>query len=159
MTIDIIAVGKLSENYLKEGIDTYKNYMTPRIMMNLMEVKEEKIPKNPSKRDIEKVKIAESSRLMEMTNNKAFIVALTPEGTMKKSEGFASMIENAKSRGFSRIVFWIGGSHGISEDAKRKAHLKLSLSKLTFPHQLTRLILAEQVFRALKISNNEPYHK
>ena len=159
MTIDIIAVGKLSESYLKEGIDTYKNYMTPRITLNQVEVKEEKIPKNPSTTDIEKVKQEESRRLLDATPDKAFIIALTPEGSMKKSEAFASMIEDAKSHGFSRIVFWIGGSHGISESVKRKAHIKLSLSKLTFPHQLTRLILSEQIFRALKISNNESYHK
>ena len=159
MNIEIIAVGKISDAYIKEGIDIYKNYMTPRITLTQREVKEEKIPKSASAKDIEKVKSAESERLLEATNEKAFIIALTPEGSMKKSEPFASMIEDIKSRGFSQIVFWIGGSHGISETIKKKAHMQFSLSKLTFPHQLTRLILAEQVFKALKISNNESYHK
>jgi 23S rRNA (pseudouridine1915-N3)-methyltransferase len=159
LNIEIIAVGKISDAYIKEGIDIYKNYMAPRITLTQKEVKEDKIPKSASAKDIENVKLAESKRLLEATNDKAFIIALTPEGSMKKSERFASMIEDIKSRGFSQIVFWIGGSHGISETIKKKAHMQFSLSKLTFPHQLTRLILAEQVFKALKISNNESYHK
>lgn len=159
MTIDLIAVGKMSSGYLKEGIDTYRRYLHPRWTLREKEVKEARIPKNASPKDIENVMDEESRALMDATDPDAFIIALTPEGKMRDSLSFAKMIEDISDRGYKHIVFWIGGSHGISDSYKKKAHMRLSLSKLTFPHQLTRLVLTEQLFRALKILNNEPYQK
>lgn len=159
MTIDLISVGKISSTYLKEGIETYRRYLHPRWTLREKEVKEARIPKNASPKDIENVKEEESKALMEATGPDAFIIALTPDGRMCDSLSFANMIEDIADRGYRYIAFWIGGSHGISDSYKRKAHMRLSLSKLTFPHQLTRLIISEQLFRALKILNNDPYHK
>ena len=159
MTIDLISVGRISSTYLKEGIETYRRYMHPRWTLREKEVKEARIPKNASPKDIEKVKREESDALLNATSPDAFIIALTPEGRMRDTLSFAKMIEDISDRGYKHIAFWIGGSHGISESHKKKAHMRMSLSKLTFPHQLTRLIISEQLFRALKILNNEPYQK
>ncbi|MFW6298138.1 MAG: 23S rRNA (pseudouridine(1915)-N(3))-methyltransferase RlmH [Bacillota bacterium] len=159
LTIELIAVGKMQNRDLKSAIDTYRRYLHPRWALKETEVKEARLPKNASEKDIERLKEEESKALLNATNDDAYIIALAIEGTMQDSERFAQSIREIAEQGFKHIVFWIGGSHGIHDAYKKKAHMRLSLSSMTFPHQLTRLLISEQLFRALKILSNETYHK
>ncbi|MFW6285456.1 MAG: 23S rRNA (pseudouridine(1915)-N(3))-methyltransferase RlmH, partial [Bacillota bacterium] len=148
LTIDLIAVGKMQNKDLKAAIETYRRYLHPRWALREKEVKEARLPKNASEKDIEHVKEEESKALLDATDDDAFIIALAVEGKMHDSVQFARTIQEIGERGYRHIVFWIGGSHGIHNDYKKKAHMRLSLSKMTFPHQLTRLMISEQLFRA-----------
>ena len=159
LKITIIAVGKLKEKYLKEGIAEYSKRLSRFCDLNIIEVADEQAPENLSSAQEEQVKKREAERILKRVSSGSFLIVLDVKGKKLDSEGFASKLKSLFLSGNSNITFVIGGSLGLDGELLRKADFSLSLSDMTFPHQLTRLILLEQLFRAFKIINGEPYHK
>lgn len=159
MNITIVCVGKIKEKYFTSAIDEYKKRMSRFAKFNIIEVADEKIPENPSQKEIDSVKDKEGHAILsKLKNNSSHVIALCIEGTELTSEQFAEKIARI-SMISSNIVFIIGGSLGLSEDVKNIADFKLSFGRMTLPHQLMRVVLSEQIYRAFKINNNENYHK
>lgn len=159
MNITIVTVGKLKEKYLKQGIDEYMKRLTSYTKMDIIELPDEKAPEVLSATEMLQVKAKEGERILAKIHPDAHVIALAIEGKMKTSEELAERIDHLATYGKSKIVFVIGGSLGLSEDVMKRADESLSFSKMTFPHQLMRLILVEQVYRAFRIVRGEPYHK
>lgn len=159
MNISILTVGKLKEKYFKQGIDEYAKRLGPYAKVTIMEVTDEKAPENLSEAEIEQVKRSEGERLLKKLPDHAYAIALAIKGKQMPSEDFAAKIQELATYGHSDIAFIIGGSNGLSDEVLSRADFQLSFSKFTFPHQLMRLILIEQIYRAFKIMRNEPYHK
>lgn len=159
MQITIIAVGKLKEKYLKMGIEEYLKRLSAYAKVEIVEVADEKAPENLSEGDMLRVKEKEGERILGAIKNGQHVVALAIDGEMWPSEKLADKLDTWATYGKSSIAFVIGGSLGLSEGVLKRADDKLSFSKMTFPHQLMRLILVEQVYRGFKIIKGEPYHK
>jgi len=159
VNISIISVGKLKEKYLKAGIEEYTKRLGSYAKIAEIEVADEKAPEQLSEADMEIVKKKEADRILAKVSPDAYVIALAIDGKMKSSEGLAKDIESLMTYGRSKIVFVIGGSLGLHEEVLKRADEKLSFSKMTFPHQLMKLILVEQIYRAFRIMKNEPYHK
>ncbi|MCZ2259062.1 23S rRNA (pseudouridine(1915)-N(3))-methyltransferase RlmH [Sporosarcina sp. G11-34] len=159
MNITIVTVGKLKEKYLKMGIDEYAKRLGAYAKVSLVEVADEKAPESLSEADMEIVKKKEADRILAKVGADAYVIALVIEGKMKTSEELAAGIESLMTYGRSKVVFVIGGSLGLHSSVVNRADELLSFSKMTFPHQVMKLILLEQVYRAFKIIKNEPYHK
>lgn len=159
MNISIVTVGKLKEKYLKQGIEEYTKRLGPFAKIDVIEVPDEKAPENLSETEMEQVKKAEGDRILSKISPDAHVIALAINGKMKSSEQLAHDLDQLATYGKSKIAFVIGGSLGLSHDVLQRANDTLSFSKMTFPHQLMRLILVEQVYRAFKINRGEPYHK
>ncbi|WP_313770662.1 23S rRNA (pseudouridine(1915)-N(3))-methyltransferase RlmH [Bacillus sp. S/N-304-OC-R1] len=159
MNISIITVGKLKEKYLKQGIDEYLKRLSAYAKMEIIEVSDEKAPEELSETEMLQVKQKEGERILGKINPDAHVIALAIEGKMKSSEELADTLDKLATYGKSKVAFVIGGSLGLSEDVLKRADEKLSFSKMTFPHQLMKLILLEQVYRAYRINRGEPYHK
>ncbi|ANU09393.1 23S rRNA (pseudouridine(1915)-N(3))-methyltransferase RlmH [Planococcus antarcticus DSM 14505] len=159
MNISIISVGKLKEKYLKSGIEEYIKRLGSYSKINEIEVADEKAPEQLSDADMEIVKKKEADRILAKISPDAYVIALAIDGKMKTSEQLAKDIESLMTYGRSKIVFVIGGSLGLHDEVLKRADEKLSFSKMTFPHQLMKLILVEQVYRAFRIMKGEPYHK
>ena len=159
MNISIISVGKLKEKYLKSGIEEYTKRLGSYTKINEIEVADEKAPEQLSDADMEIVKKKEAERILAKIAPDAYVIALAIDGKMKTSEQLAKDIESLMTYGRSKIVFVIGGSLGLHDEVLKRADEKLSFSKMTFPHQLMKLILVEQVYRAFRIMKGEPYLK
>ncbi|WP_264804189.1 23S rRNA (pseudouridine(1915)-N(3))-methyltransferase RlmH [Cytobacillus sp. NCCP-133] len=159
MNISIITVGKLKEKYLKQGIDEYLKRLSAYAKMDIIEVSDEKAPEELSETEMIQVKQKEGERILTKIHLDAHVIALAIEGKMKSSEELADTLDKLATYGKSRIAFVIGGSLGLSQEVLQRADEKLSFSKMTFPHQLMKLILLEQVYRAFRINRGEPYHK
>lgn len=159
MNIQIVSVGKLKEKYLKMGIEEYTKRLGAYAKIELVEVADEKAPENLSEADMEIVKKKESDRILAKIGLDTYVIALAIEGKMKSSEQLANDIESLMTYGRSKIAFVIGGSLGLHEDVMKRSDEKLSFSKMTLPHQLMKLVLVEQVYRAFRIMKGEPYHK
>lgn len=159
MNISIISVGKLKEKYLKSGIEEYTKRLGSYTKISEIEVADEKAPEQLSEADMEIVKKKEADRILAKISPDAYVIALAIDGKMKTSEQLAKDIESLMTYGRSKIVFVIGGSLGLHDEVLKRADEKLSFSKMTFPHQLMKLILVEQVYRAFRIMKGEPYHK
>lgn len=159
MNITIITVGKLKEKYLKQGIDEYMKRMSAYAKMEIMELPDEKAPETLSEIEMLQIKEKEGQRILAKVNPDAHVIALAIEGKMKTSEELADTLDKLATYGKSKITFIIGGSLGLSKEVMQRADEALSFSKMTFPHQLMRLILVEQVYRAYRINRGEPYHK
>lgn len=159
MNISILAVGKLKEKYLKSGIDEYLKRLTSYARIEIIEIPDEKAPEELSASEMEQVKQKEGERLLSKLSQDTYVIALAIDGKMKSSEELADTIDKLATYGKSKIAFIIGGSLGLSNEVLQRADEKLSFSKMTFPHQLMRLILLEQIYRAFRINRNEPYHK
>lgn len=157
MKINIIAVGKIKEKYLKEAIDEYKKRLSKFCSLNIMEI-DECVAKVENDANIKKSIDDESKSIISKIKNE-YIIALDIDGKEYSTLELSDKINDIKLKGVSEISFIIGGSYGLSETIKKRADLRLSFSKLTFPHQLFRVILLEQIYRVFKIENNEPYHK
>jgi 23S rRNA (pseudouridine1915-N3)-methyltransferase len=157
--IHIISVGKLKEKYLMQGIDEYKKRLSSYAKVDITEVPDEKAPEHLSEQEMEQIKQREGERILAKIPNDAYVIALAIEGKMKSSEQFAASIDKLATYGKSKIAFIIGGSLGLSKQVMQRADEALSFSKMTFPHQLMRLILLEQIYRAFRINRGEPYHK
>ena len=161
MKISIIAVGKIKEKYLKEAIDEYTKRLSKFCSLNIIEINES-IAKVENDANINKVIEEEGLEILSKINslsNNAFIFALDIDGKELSTIELHKKISDIKLNGISEFIFIIGGSYGLSNKVKSIANLRLSFSKLTFPHQLFRVILLEQIYRVFKIDNNEPYHK
>lgn len=159
MNITIITVGKLKEKYLKQGIDEYLKRLTAYAKVEIIELPDEKAPETLSDVEMLQIKDKEGERILSKINPDAHVIALAIEGKMKTSEELADTIDKLGIYGKSKITFIIGGSLGLSQEVMKRSDEALSFSKMTFPHQLMRLILVEQVYRAYRILRNEPYHK
>ena len=150
--IKIITVGSIKEKYLKEGIEEYKKRISKYTNLEIIEVKDEGLVEEKKAIELEAIKIEKH------IGDKDYIITMEIDGNEYSSPEFAEKIRNILIEN-SNITFIIGGSYGLSDNIKKKANLHLSFSKLTFPHQLFRIILLEQIYRAYKINNNESYHK
>lgn len=159
MTIRILCVGKIKEAFYRDAIAELMKRMGRYATTEIIEVAEEKAPDGLSQAEKEQILANEGERLLGKTDERDHIIALCIEGKKLTSEAFAAHIRTAMLAGKSRIVFIIGGSFGLHPSVKRRADMLLSFSDMTFPHQLFRVMLSEQIYRAFKISNNEPYHK
>ncbi|WHY61839.1 23S rRNA (pseudouridine(1915)-N(3))-methyltransferase RlmH [Cytobacillus firmus] len=159
MNISIITVGKLKEKYLKQGIDEYLKRLSAYAKMDIIEVPDEKAPEELSETEMIQVKQKEGERILAKIHPDAHVIALAIEGKMKSSEELADNLDKLATYGKSKVAFVIGGSLGLSQEVLQRADDKLSFSKMTFPHQLMKLILLEQVYRAFRINRGEPYHK
>lgn len=156
MKINIIAVGELKEKFLTEACKEYLKRISRFHAINIITIDEEKLPKMPSEADISKCLVKEGAKIEK--HIKGFLVVLDVLGEQLDSVKFSKIIENS-ALNFDTITFVIGGSYGISEHIKKLANLRISFSKMTFPHQLFRVMLLEQIYRATTISNNILYHK
>jgi len=158
MKITIISVGKMKERYLVEGIQEYTKRLSKYTKLEYIEVKDEKAPENLSEKDIEIIKNIEAERIIPKLKD-SYVISLSIKGNQLTSEQLAKKIEDIKTYSSSHITFIIGGSLGLSDKILKKSDYHLSFSNMTFPHQLMRLILLEQIYRSFRINNNEPYHK
>ncbi len=159
MKITIVSVGKLKEKYLKQGIAEYVKRLGAYAKVEEVEVPDEKAPENLSAADMELVKQKEGDRILAKIGADDYVISLEIKGEMITSEQLASKIDKLITYGNSKIVFVIGGSLGLSDDVQQRSNYALSFSKMTFPHQVMRLVLLEQVYRAFRINRGEPYHK
>ncbi|MDQ0157855.1 23S rRNA (pseudouridine(1915)-N(3))-methyltransferase RlmH [Robertmurraya andreesenii] len=159
MNISIITVGKLKEKYLKQGIDEYLKRLSSYAKIEILEVSDEKAPEELSAVEMEQVKQKEGERILSKLHPDTYVIALAIDGKQKSSEELADSLDKLATYGKSKIAFVIGGSLGLSSEVLQRADERLSFSKMTFPHQLMRLILVEQVYRAFRINRGEPYHK
>ncbi|NLL19561.1 MAG: 23S rRNA (pseudouridine(1915)-N(3))-methyltransferase RlmH [Clostridia bacterium] len=159
MQITIIGVGKIKENYLVKAIDEYKKRLGRYCKLTIVEVPDVKAPESLSDKEREQVKTAEGASILSQLKDGMYVVALDIKGRMLTSEELAEKIDDLGVQGHSHLAFIIGGSLGLSEQVLKKADFRLSFSPMTFPHQLMRLILLEQIYRSFKIIKGEPYHK
>jgi 23S rRNA (pseudouridine1915-N3)-methyltransferase len=159
MNITIISVGKIKEKFLKAAIDEYSKRLTRYCKLNIIEVIDEKTPDNASEKEEIIIKNKEGEKILKNIKDNTYVVVLSLNVKMISSEELASFIDKSAVTGNSNITFIIGGSLGLSEDVINRADYKLCFSKMTFPHQLFRVMLLEQIYRAFKINSSEPYHK
>lgn len=159
MNITIISVGKLKEKYLKQGINEYTKRLGSYCKLQLIEVPDEKAPENLSEKEMEQVKDKEGEKILSKVKDSDTVIAMAIEGDLISSEQLAKKIENYGINGKSSIVFIIGGSLGLSDMVKKRANVKISFGRITLPHQLMRLVLVEQIYRAFRITAGHAYHK
>jgi len=159
MKITILAVGKLKEKYWKQAMSEYEKRLGPYSKIEIIEVPDEKAPENMSDKEIEQVKEKEGQRLLAKIKPQATVITLEIEGKMLSSESLAKELQQRMTQGQSDFVFIIGGSNGLHDDILKRSNYALSFSKMTFPHQMMRVVLIEQVYRAFKIMRGEAYHK
>lgn len=158
MKIKVFCIGKIKEQYLREGIAEYVKRISPYSSIEIIEVIDSKVKDNPNDSDIKKAKDEEGSRVLKLLKNE-YLIGLDLNKKEFTSEEFAEFISKKMSEGGATIAFVIGGSYGLSDELKARCNTSITLSKMTFLHQMTRLILLEQIYRAFKILNNETYHK
>ena len=158
LSINIICVGKVKEKYLKDAIEEYSKRLSKYCNLNIIEIQDEKLPLKVNNSTIQETKTKECTKILNYIKKDSYIIALDLKGKQFSSEDFSEKIEAITVQGFSSITFIIGGTLGLIDDVLNKSNELISFSKMTFPHQLIRLFLLEQLFRAFKISNNETYH-
>lgn len=156
---NIIAVGKLKEEYLRDACDEYTKRLGLFTKIVITEIAEERCGDNPSAAEINNVLTKEGERIVSKIPKGSYVIPMCIEGTQLSSPEFSKHIENVAVKGFSEITFVIGGSFGLSEKVKALGNCKLSFGKLTLPHQLMRVVLLEQIYRAFTISSGTKYHK
>lgn len=157
--INIICVGKIKETFLKDAITEYSKRLTKYCSLNITELPDEKIPNNASEKELLLIKEKESKNIINQLKKDSYIICLDLKGKQYTSEEFSKKIENISLNGNSSITFVIGGSLGMSQELLNKSNELISFSKMTFPHQLFRVFLLEQIYRGFKIIYNETYHK
>lgn len=158
--INIICIGKIKEKYFTDAIGEYSKRLSSFCKFSIIELNEEKIRSNtPNQAQIAEVLNAEGKRILQKLDSSDYVIAMCIEGRLMSSEELSNVIDGAAISGKSTVDFIIGGSYGLSEDVKNRADLRLSMSRMTFPHQMARMILSEQIYRAFEISSNGKYHK
>ncbi len=158
ININIICVGKLKEKYLKEAIFEYSKRLLKYCNLNFIEIQDEKLPNKINNSTINEIKTKEGLKIIDYLKKDTYIISLDLHGKQYTSEEFSQKLDTLTVRGYSNISFIIGGTLGISSEVLNKSNELICFSKMTFPHQLIRVFLLEQLFRAFKISNNETYH-
>ncbi|SUY48463.1 rRNA large subunit methyltransferase [Clostridium putrefaciens] len=159
MNITIISVGKVKEKYLRDAIEEYSKRLKRYCKLQILEVSDEKTPDNASEKEEIQIKVKEGEAILKHIKDNAFVIALDLKGKTVSSEELASFISDLGTKGKSDLVFIIGGSLGLSQKVLERADYKLCFSKMTFPHQLFRVMLLEQIYRGFRIIKGEPYHK
>lgn len=160
MLIKIIGVGKIKEKFYREAIAEYQKRMSSYNKVEIVEVADEKAPESLSEKEVDQVKNAEGERILAKIKDDAFVVTLEINGKALDSIKFAKLIQDEMLDGFGRdMVFVIGGSNGLGANVLKRSNYRISFGKMTYPHQLMRVILMEQIYRAYRIINKEPYHK
>ncbi len=159
MKIRLLSVGKLKEAYLRDAIKEYAKRLSAYCALELIEVQDEKTPDHAPESIERKIKDSEGKRILQKIPDKSYVIALAIEGKMMNSEELSQGLSELMLKGQSDITLVIGGSLGLSPEVLSRADYKLSFSKMTFPHQLMRVMVLEQLYRAFKIRANEPYHK
>lgn len=158
MNINVICVGKLKEKYWQDAIKEYSKRLSSYCNLNIIELKETRL-QGSSPADEAAVKYGEGQEILKKIKDSMYVITLEVKGKKLSSEALAEKIEELSLRGNSNIAFVIGGSLGLDEEVSKRADMRLSFSDMTFPHQMMRVILLEQVYRAFKINRNETYHK
>lgn len=158
LNIQIVCIGKIKENYLKQAIQEYTKRLSKYCKLTILELPDEKIPDKLNESLSNEIKNKESSAILNHIKKDSYIICLDLTGKELTSEQFSKNIENLSIQ-TSSLTFVIGGSLGLSSNLLKKAHQKICFSKMTFPHQLIRVFLLEQIFRGFKISNGETYHR
>ena len=159
LNITIIAVGKLKEQYLRDASAEYQKRLSTLCKLNIVEINPEKLSDNPSAKEIENALNNEAKKIIEKIPKGAKVYSMCIEGKQRTSEELSREIDNLALEGVSNIVFIIGGSFGLSDEVKKLSDFRLSMSKMTFPHQIARIMLLEQIYRATQISIGTKYHK
>ena len=159
MKITLLTVGKIKEKYLRDGISEYAKRLGRYCKLEITEVADEKTPDKASSAEETQIKNTEGERLLRCIRDGDYVIALAIDGKMLDSVELSEKIERLGVQGQSSIVFVIGGSLGLSDAVLRRADYRLSFSKMTFPHQLMRMVLLEQIYRSYRIMQGEPYHK
>ena len=159
MKVTVIGVGRLKEKYWQDAVSEYSKRLGKYVKLEILEVADEKAPETLSAAAADIVKKSEGQRILKNIKDGAYVIALAIDGRKMSSESFSDFISERMVRGAGHLVFVIGGSLGLSEEVLDRADFKLSFSEMTFPHQMMRVILLEQFYRAVKIMRNEPYHK
>lgn len=159
MKITLITVGKIKEKYFTDAIAEYAKRLSRYCKLEIIEVADEKTPDNASEGLENQIKEKEGERILSKVPDNAYVVALAIDGKQLSSEELADKMEKWNVNGVSHLVFIIGGSLGLTQKVLNRADYSLSFSKMTFPHQLMRVVLLEQIYRSFRIRNHEPYHK
>lgn len=159
MNIKIIGVGKLKEKYLVQAMQEYLKRLQAYAKVEVIELADEKAPETLSETQMMQIKDKEGERILDKIKDQEYVIALAIEGKNPSSEAFAQKIENLGIQGKSQLVFVIGGSLGLSPSVMQRSNAQISFGKMTFPHQLMRVMLTEQIYRAFRIIHNQPYHK
>ena len=158
VNLTVICIGKLKEQYLRDASKEYEKRLSP-YKISIIELSEEKIGNNPSEKEIQNVIDAEGKRIIDKIPKGAAVYTMCIEGKQRSSEELSAELENLALSGINTAVFIIGGSYGLSEEVKKLSRSRISMSKMTFPHQLARIMLLEQLYRATQISSGTKYHK
>ena len=158
MKIRIVAVGKLKEKYLREGVAEYEKRLAPFASVELRETREEYMAENPSEAQRQQTLAKEGERLLRLVPEKSFLIVLDLKGKLLTSEALAKELDSRALQGQSDLTFLIGGAFGLSPAVRDRADLRISFSPMTFTHQMVRLLLYEQIYRAFKINRGEKYH-
>lgn len=159
VSITVLAVGPLKEKFFREAVDEYKKRLSGSTKVTEVEIKEEKIPDSPSETQITTALNKEADRIIEAIPKRSFVITMCIEGRQMSSEEFSKVLDDVSLRGISSVCFVIGSSHGLSDKVKAISDMKLSMSKMTFPHKLARVMLFEAIYRAYEISVGSKYHK
>lgn len=159
MNIKILCVGKIKEKFYRDAISEYSKRLSKYCSLEIVEVNDEKTSENSTENEINIIKDKEGERILKHIKDKDYAIALAIQGKQQDSVAFSKYIENLGITGNSSICLIIGGSLGLSDAVMKRCNDSISFSKMTFPHQLMRVILLEQIYRAMRIMNNEPYHK
>lgn len=159
MKVTLITVGKIKEKYLRDAVSEYTKRLSKYCRLEIIEVADEKTPEHASSAQEEQTRGKEAERILKQIRQDAFVITLEIEGCLLSSEELADKIEKLGIRGINHIQLIIGGSIGLGKEVRRRSDFALSFSKMTFPHQLMRVILLEQIYRSFRIIHQEPYHK
>lgn len=159
MNINVVCIGKLKEKYWSDAISEYSKRLSRYCSLQIKELKEDRLHDNASAAEEQAVKVNEGKSILKALSDNSYVIALDVKGKQLSSEALADKIEGLAVDGRSNIDFIIGGSLGLSEEVLKRADFRLSFSPMTFPHQMMRVILLEQIYRSFKIIKNETYHK
>ncbi|MGN0455123.1 MAG: 23S rRNA (pseudouridine(1915)-N(3))-methyltransferase RlmH [Ruminococcus sp.] len=159
LNISLICIGNLKEKYWAQAVEEYSKRLSAFCRFSVIQLNEERISNNPSPGEIDRILNAEGKRILEKIPKNSYVISMCIEGKQISSNELSQKIDDISLSGKSSLCFIIGGSWGLSQQVKQRSDFKLSMSKMTFPHQMARVILCEQIYRAFEISSNGKYHK